>query len=240
MLLICAVGSEGLDLNIQVESLKILEPQRNIPEAQQIVGRVVRYSKKKRDADVPKIDVVNYVAKYPKESPSDLATRSYLVKIVKPHPAIVTGFKGKEESFDRDVELIVEYLRDWVEESGGLTDEESSSRRNSDKYSRTRPLDVLLWMASTTVATPECFQDEWAVICGTSKPSELRKKEEIREKEKKCEDEKEKKKRKLEAEEKKVLFWKERELRKLAKIQKNEEIADRKAARLLAHKLKTK
>ena len=210
VLLICAVGSEGLDLNIQVESLKILEPQRNVPEAQQIVGRVVRYSKKKRDVDVPKIDVVNYVAKFPKKSPSDLATRSYLVNLVKPHPAIVSGFKGKADTFDEDVNLVVEYLCDWIDESGGQTDEESSSKRNSEKYSRTRPLDVLLWMASTTVATPECFCDEWAVICGARKPSELRQKEEIKEKERKCEDEKEKKKRKREAEEKKILFWKER------------------------------
>jgi len=240
VLLICAVGSEGLDLNVQVEGLHILEPQRNVPEAQQIVGRVVRYSKVKRDwANVPKIQVVKYVAKYPLTEP-DQSARVFLVNMIMKIPAVVSGFKGRKETFNADAKLIVKYLRECIEDEGCKTDEETTAKRNDQKYMRTRPLDVLLWMASTTVKTPEKFEDEWAVMMGVERPSELRAKAEIVKEEEKKKEQGEKKKRKCEEEERKIMYWKNRELRKELKIEKRKGIEERKAERLLAHKLHPK
>ena len=89
-------------------------------------------------------------------------------------------------------------------------------------------------MASTTVPTPEKLADEWSELMGMPKPSTLREIEECEQKEKKEKEINAANKRKREESERKILYWKERELRKLQKIEKRDGIEKRKAARIQA------
>jgi hypothetical protein len=178
VLLICSVGSEGLDLTAQTAAMHLLEPQHNIPEEQQIVGRVVRFLPDTLDWKHTKpIAIVHYVCRFPTSNPSSL-TVAYLTEVVNENPAVVEGFTGKRPGRDEEAREvtggeIIDFLKRRMGEEGSKTEEETMYKSNQLKYGRTRPLEVLLWMASKTTPTPNVFRNEWAGLMGEPRPKPL-------------------------------------------------------------------
>lgn len=179
VLLICSVGSEGLDLTAPTTAMHLLEPQHNIPEEQQIFGRVVRFSTQVRDweHDIP-IAIIRYVCRFPREEPRSKKTLAYLAEVVNDHPAVVQGFTGARPGRDQDARAvkpreIITFLKRRIREENNRTEEEIMYESSRLKYGRTRPLEVLLWMASTTAPTPNLFRNEWADLMGEAHPPAL-------------------------------------------------------------------
>jgi hypothetical protein len=179
VLLICSVGSEGLDLTAPTAAMHLLEPQRNIPEEAQIFGRVVRFTPVVRDweNDAP-IAIVRYVCRFPRESPTDPETLAYLEEVTNDHPAVVEGFTGLRPGRDANsrrvkAREIIKFLKRRITQQNSRTEEENMYDANLLKYGRTRPLEVLLWMASTTTPTPNVFRNEWADLMGQPHPPPL-------------------------------------------------------------------
>ena len=174
VLLICRVGSEGLDLTAPTTAMHLLEPQFNRPEEQQIFGRVVRLSTHVRDwENETPIELIRYICRYPSKAPTNSATRSYIEDVVNVHHMARKAFNGKHDDKPVKVNTILKFLAERVREQNNLTPEETTWQSSQLKYTRTRPLEVLLWMASRTVPTPNVFRNEWAELMGEPRPPAL-------------------------------------------------------------------
>lgn len=174
VLLICRVGSEGLDLTAPTTAMHLLEPQFNRPEEEQIFGRVVRLSTHVRDwENETPIELIRYICRYPSKPPTNSDTRSYIEDVVNVHHMARKAFNGKNNDKPVKVNTILHFLTDRIREQNNLTPEETTWQSSQLKYTRTRPLEVLLWMASRTVPTPNIFRNEWADLMGEPHPPAL-------------------------------------------------------------------
>lgn len=168
VLLICAVGSEGLDLNISTAALHLLEPQYNIPSENQVIGRVVRYSKKKRAPDTPPVQIKRYVARFPKTPPKNRTILDALEDIVNSFPNVVRAFTATQPAGRETVQAkdILRWLQERIREEKNITAEQHMSMVNTRKYERIKPLVAMLWMASPLYNTPKQFRQEWSNATG--------------------------------------------------------------------------
>ena len=171
VLLICKVGCEGLDLFFPTVALHLMEPQTNTPEESQIIGRVRRYTKEARPNGVEPIAVVRYKGIFP-QTPPDKRARRDLVDAVRDIPKYVKAFTGSPLDATSLESEIVTFLTRRIAEKK-LTDEQRMSKNNIVKYKRTNPLEILLWMASGTVQTPNEFRNTWADMMGERRPVPL-------------------------------------------------------------------
>ena len=174
VLLICRVGGEGLDLTADNRALHLLEPQNNHAEEEQVIGRVIRYSRAKRDArvEVP-ISIRRYCCRFPTTPPTK-AERNYFKSVVNADLRLIRAFTGKYVSradFEGDrVETptvtsaqILKFVEESMDRDGRVTEEQRMAAANVKKLGRTDPLNTLLWLASETdmKAVPKEFQERW-------------------------------------------------------------------------------
>lgn len=193
LLLICRVGGQGLDLTAPTTALHLLEPQHNRAEEDQVIGRVVRFSKENLGQRAP-IKIIRYVCEYPTQEPTK-AEAEFIGDMVNADARLVRAFTGKHftgkqvqrgEAEKVSYGQIMRFIREGVMAEGGETEEQRMSKANIVKYRRTFPLEVVLWMASGTdtkgKGVPKYWREEWLKL---QDPAKARKLEQARKKRKK-------------------------------------------------------
>jgi hypothetical protein len=158
VLLVCRVGGEGIDLTGPTKVIHLLEPQNNRAEEQQIIGRVVRYSKKKRKPGrKPDVTVIRYTCGPPEGQPHG-EHREYLLDLVNSDDRLIRAFVGDAEQVPLDA--ITAYIKQTI---GATTEEQRIVSANERKYQRTQPLDTLLWMAGfeSDKKVPKYWRKQW-------------------------------------------------------------------------------
>jgi superfamily II DNA/RNA helicase len=170
VLLICRVAGEGIDLTGPTKVLHLLEPQNNQAEEQQIIGRVVRYSKTKLKLDrEPDVKVIRYLCAPPVNPPSR-DDQTYLVEVVNTDATLVHAFTGKrvrQKDLDHGdwlervpLKAITTFVKKTI---GETTDEQKISAANKYKHKRTQEINTLLWMAGfeSDRKVPKYWRARW-------------------------------------------------------------------------------